>query len=193
MVGKSKVGKTVGTAAVPAAAPTPLNTPSLKREKGQDAAATTTTGSVGWGNTNTGVTPTTDPKSSEDEGNAKSGSAKPAPWAKDGKQGDADGNPDKPSARGRTRSWADTDESDDDDGQQGRQDSHQVDRDRNWPSNFREQEPPHDRDYDHGEPEYDDHDHRYGQRFDPRQRVRIFRTVLFSPKLFPYPFTDATI
>lgn len=87
LTGASKVGKTVG----PAAAPTPLNTPSLRREnKGRDinVALVPSGGSGVWGQSQTSAA--SDSKTSEEApalaattpSLAPSLSAKPAPWAK---------------------------------------------------------------------------------------------------------------
>ena len=169
LVGKSKVGKSIGTAAVPAAAPTPLNTPSLKREnKGKDLTiplvpATAGTSAV-WGNSNgndkTATPPAPDDQSPSWRGassasNATSAAVKPAPWARNetGKAENESVVPlDKPAssgnARSRAKSWADDDSEDDDDYQTSskqpdesvQQHQQYSQHQEQWPDNFREHE-----------------------------------------------------
>lgn len=141
------MGKAVGAAAVPAA-PTPMNTPSLKRE-----IQTNQSGTV-WGGQGS--------QSNDESSPSLKGMpapAKPAPWAKSGNTEVEKVEEQKleSSASKQVRSWANADDSEEEDRQDN---SH----DNEWPDNFREPVddplPP---------PRYpiDAHDDDYRQRYVP--------------------------
>lgn len=163
-VGKAKTGKSIGTAAVPAAAPTPLNTPSLKRENGgkdPTVAIIPTGSSAVWGNSSSNndrnvPSPPNDQspstwRASSSSANTTSGMVKPAPWAK------GDGKPDvvdnshvesrpvpSASARSRAKSWADDDSEEEEEDVRPSNNNNQHDDSQppqqpdQWPNNFRE-------------------------------------------------------
>lgn len=117
---KQKVGKAVGAAALP---PTPLNTPSLKRETETNQSSLR----AGQTSNNEDLSPSL---------KGLSAPVKPAPWAKSGALAEVE-KAEEPKAepvstsKQNARSWANADDSDDDERQENLPETE-------WPDNFRE-------------------------------------------------------